>query len=85
MPIFHAPLFTIAALSERHRGDFNDPVTQQQRDVLIKILKNAANDDNQRRLFFIEAQVLVQLKHPNVVTLFGIVTTGALVSLKHLD
>ena len=76
-----------------------DPVSQQQRDVLIKILKvqytrtapdtplesrdtplsdqNAANDESQRRLFFIEAQILVQLKHPNVVTLFGIVTTGA--------
>ncbi len=44
-------------------------------DVAVKILKPGSNG-SQIIMFFQEAIILNQLKHPNVITLYGVVRRG---------
>ena len=48
--------------------------------VAVKTLKEGANDED-RVKFLQEAAIMGQFKHPNVVTMYGVVTDGEPVSL----
>eukprot|EP00118_Oscarella_pearsei_P015437 m.139524 g.139524 ORF g.139524 m.139524 type:complete len:495 (+) comp38277_c0_seq34:442-1926(+) len=67
---------SFSVMSEKHSGEFMDPVSGKLREVQIKTLKNFGSDEDQRKLFFIEGRILAQLNDRNITTLFGVVTTG---------
>ena len=48
-------------------------------DVAVKTLKSAATEDD-RVSFLQEAAIMGQFRHPNIVTLMGVVTIGNPVS-----
>ena len=50
-------------------------------DVAVKMLKQGS-DEQDRVKFLQEAAIMGQFKHPNVVTMYGVVTEGEPVSLK---
>ena len=49
--------------------------------VAIKTLKNGAKNED-RIKFLQEAAIMGQFKHPNVVTMYGVVTEGEPVSIE---
>lgn len=50
-------------------------------EVAVKTLKKEANEED-RVKFLQEAAIMAQFKHPNVVTMYGVVTDGDPVSAK---
>ena len=53
-------------------------------DVAVKMLKQGS-DEQDRVKFLQEAAIMGQFKHPNVVTMYGVVTEGEPVSLKRTN
>lgn len=51
-------------------------------EVAVKTLK-AGSEEKDKVKFLQEATIMAQFKHPNVVTLYGVVSTGGPVSLHH--
>ena len=51
-------------------------------EVAVKTLK-AGSEEKDKVKFLQEATIMAQFKHPNVVTLYGVVSSGGPVSLHH--
>ena len=52
-------------------------------EVAAKTLKEGSGEED-RVKFLQEAAIMGQFKHPNVVTMYGVVTDGEPVSLRHI-
>lgn len=65
------------------KGIWNEG-TDRNVEVAIKMLKENS-DDRERVKFLQEAAIMAQFKHPNVVSLYGVVSSGGMVSHILLD
>ena len=62
-----------------YRGVWHSHTTREKEEVAVKTLKEGSG--NQEKLWFLqEAAIMGQFKHPNVVTMYGVVTEGEPVS-----
>ncbi len=61
-----------------HKGVWLSPDGEVE--VAVKTLKEGSGEEN-RVKFLQEAAIMAQFKHPNVVTMYGVVTQGEPVSL----
>ena len=62
-----------------HKGVWHSP-TEGEVEVAVKTL-NKGSKEQDRIKFLQEAAIMGQFKHSNVVTLYGVVTEGELVSM----